>query len=420
VSRPRRIFIGLNEVAGYYASLAAGFRQLGVPCTFLDERGHVFGYEPVSRLARFMQWADRAAEASRRPRRVAKAVARVAVFAWAVLRHDAFVITSGVSFFKGRDLAILRLLGKRVVVVFTGSDHRPAFLNGRLVAELSAAGTVAENGRQLAFVRRAERHANVIVALSSSAQLHRRPFAHLLAVGIPFATGAAGSDQGGFSPDGGVRIVHSPSDPAYKGTDVIRRTVEELGRRHRIEYRELIGRPNSEVLAALAACDFVIDEIYSDTPLARLATEAAYFGKPAITCGYYASEISADLPPGMIPPATFHHPNELAAAVELFVVDAEARAEAGEAVQAFVRREWAPARVAERYLRLLDGPVPEEWLYDPARLRYVHGWGMTEARVAWSVRRTLAIATPEVLGMGGKLAARLRAVAETGSPNAEG
>ena len=40
------------------------------------------------------------------------------------------------------------------------------------------------------------------------------------------------------------------------------------------------------ILAELARCDFVIDQLYSDYPLPGLATEAAWFGKPTVVGGY--------------------------------------------------------------------------------------------------------------------------------------
>ena len=46
------------------------------------------------------------------------------------------------------------------------------------------------------------------------------------------------------------------------------------------------GQPNSVVLEQLARCDFIIDQLYADFPMPGFATEAAWFGKPAVTAGY--------------------------------------------------------------------------------------------------------------------------------------
>lgn len=59
---------------------------------------------------------------------------------------------------------------------------------------------------------------------------------------------------------------------------------------------------NATVLQELQQCDFVIDELYSDVPLAMLATEAAIFGKPVIVGGYYSNNFSPENPDSQIPP----------------------------------------------------------------------------------------------------------------------
>ena len=51
-----------------------------------------------------------------------------------------------------------------------------------------------------------------------------------------------------------------------------------------LEYVEIVGQPNDIVLAEIARSAFVIDQLYSDTPMAGFAAEAARLGKPAIVC----------------------------------------------------------------------------------------------------------------------------------------
>ena len=142
----------------------------------------------------------------------------------------------------------------------------------------------------------------------------------------------------------------------------------------RIEYRELVGQPNHEVLRALRWCDFVVDEVYSDTPMARFATEAAYFGKAAVVGSYAAAlyHVREDPP---LPPSLLCHPDEIEEAIMSLASDASLRGELGLRAQAFVTQQWSPADVAGRLLRLIDGAAPAEWVVQPRDLTYVHGWG---------------------------------------------
>lgn len=38
---PRRVFLGLTEVAGYFGSLREDFEEAGIPAIFIDESGDV-------------------------------------------------------------------------------------------------------------------------------------------------------------------------------------------------------------------------------------------------------------------------------------------------------------------------------------------------------------------------------------------
>ena len=387
-----RIFIGLTEVAGYYRGLERGFRDIGVEARFYDESAHSFGYGRVGFLGRLSS----ATEVARVARsgatravtlaclRAVRLVAHAWLFAWAVVRYDVFIFGGGDTLLRRRELPILRRLGKRIIWVFTGSDHRPPYLNGRWVRsalENSLEPLLREMTETADRVRTAERYADVIVAAASSAQFHRQPFVHFVAIGIPAPNPQVIQASATVFQGKGVRILHCPSDPISKGTSIVRRHVDELCAAGReIDYVEMTGKPNTEVLAALRDCDFVVDELYSDTPMAVFATEAGLFGKPVVVAGYYARQYERDLGSlGEIPPTLFCEPDQAGEAIRLMVDDASFRTELGRRAAEFVCQRWSPTQVALRYLRLIDGDIPAEWWCDPISIDYVMGWGLTEA-----------------------------------------
>jgi hypothetical protein len=330
---------------------------------------------------------------------------RLALLGKVLVGYDVVVLTGGASFFRGLDLPLLRRLGKRIIVVFTGSDHRPPYLNGKMYRTRPTVEVVAETTRIRRFVALAERYATTIIALSSSAQLHRRPFVHFLALGVPFAPSQSPvTRRSPFFTGSGVRILHCPTDVISKGTPTVRAIIEGLRRDGlSIDYVELIGRPHRDVLAALAECDFAIDELLSDSPLARFAVEAAWFGKPAVTAGEYAREILHDLPASLIPPSTFIPPEEVGPIIRRLVDDPDHRVHRGSEVEAFVRGRWNPVAVADRFLTIIEGEVPSEWIYDPACLRYVGGWGLNPDEWQHSVRAVVEASGVESLGVSGPL-----------------
>ena len=398
--RQPRILLGMAETAGYLASLQRGFEEIGCRCHFIDLTEHPFAYGRTAALPGPSRWrvaiTRRLASLPRRSSRrlgwrATTMLVDLLMLGWAIGHADLFVFTGHDSLlWRNLDLPLLRLLRKRVVWVFLGSDHRPPYLNGKRVRESLAAGEsgylqMAERTRAFAtIVRRIERRADVVVAMSASAQLHTRSFVHLLAIGIPHAGEREQPEPPATSrrvPGAPVRVLHSPSDPA-KGSEAIQRCVAGLAADGLpLEYREITGRPHAEVLDAIVDSDLVVDQLYSDSPLAVFATEAGYRGRAAIVGGYYADEIADDVPAELIPPSRFVAPGRLCAAIEELVRDEAGRAAVGTELARFVQERWSPADVARRYLQIAYAVPPAAWLYDPARLRYVHGWGLSEAEI---------------------------------------
>ena len=325
------------------------------------------------------------------------------VFIRAVATCDAFIFAGGETFFRRRDLPLLRLLRKRVIVVFVGSDHRPPYLNGRWVRSISErdmTGLVGEIQVVHDRVRTTELYADVIVASGASAQFHRHPFVQILAVGTPigFQSADVGARQGAWFSGRGVRILHSPSDPASKGTDEVRAAVAAVrADHHEIDYVELSGRPHSEVLSCLRECDLVIDEVYSDAPMGMFAAEAAFFAKPALVTGYYAEVAPTELPADLIPPTLFAMPDRLVPELLRIVADEGLRVDLGQRAQAFLRSNWEPGQVARRYLRPVTGDIPADWLCDPSTIRYLRGYGMPDDVRRQGIRRIIAEAGSDAL-----------------------
>ncbi len=179
-----------------------------------------------------------------------------------------------------------------------------------------------------------------------------------------------------------VHILHAPSRREAKGSDQILRCIEKLkAQGYRINYREMHGVPNSEINRALAECDFVIDQLYSDAPMAGFAAEAASYGKPAIVCGYLGKCVWLDRIP-----TYYCHPHELEGAIKEFITKKDLREKIGLAAREFIQNEWGCKNVARKYVTVFKGSVPSPWMYRPTDIRYVHGWGIKEEELRACLR----------------------------------
>jgi hypothetical protein len=323
------------------------------------------------------------------------ALSRALFLAWALIRFDVFLMGGGSSFFRFRELRLMRLLGRRIVYTFHGTDSRPAWMDGfcQGTSRMSGEPTSHEfsthddittyhrvNEERRDTVRRIERHANVVINAPPQAQLLAKPYVIGLAVGIPVDAVALAEPSGARTHTTTVRVLHSPSFHIGKGTAEIRAAIQRVQQDGiDLEYTEISNRPHMEVRQAIAACDFVVDQVYSDSPMAGFAAEAALAGKPAVVCGYYSAHHEADLAPYMRPPSLYCQPERLEDAIRSLALDSTRREHLGAQAKEFVESNWSPRAVAGRYVMLAAGePVPSEWMYHPEQNQYFLGMGIDD------------------------------------------
>ena len=424
-----RVLIGFREVSGFCRNLRDGLEAAGATATFIDLFEDPRGYGTAARqrgLARLVARLRAARASASGPVRTAlwTALYRGAMsvlFVWAVARYDVFIFRSSNSFFGLRDLPLLKRLGKRVIHVYLGSDSRPSYLNG---AELGPppgrdlrllAGATRDKVRLL---RRVERYADVIVSHPPSSQLHVRPFVSFLALGLPYPA----REEAPPPPAAGdvVQALHAPTDPLGKGSHEIRSAVERLQDAGvPIALREVRGVPNAEVLRAIEESDFVIDQLYSDTPMATFAAEAASRGRPAVVGGYGWDRLRGEIPTDAMPPAQLCQPRELDSAIRQLVEDRAHRLRLGAEALAFVQRRWSPAEVAGRYLQLVTESPPSPWMIDPATIRHVEGAGLSEEQARETIRQLVSQLGSSALALDENPAVREALLGFAGVPPSE-
>jgi glycosyltransferase involved in cell wall biosynthesis len=396
-----RVFIGFGDICGYYSQLEQGLLELGVECTLVNaypDRDYERSTRPIviGRLVESL--GRRRAEAPRGSLRrhawsALQAVSMAVLLAQAVFAFDTFIFSGGTTFFFQRDLRLLKLFKKKVIVVFHGTDSRPPYLNAAVVGtagDVDVPGCLAETRITKDRVRRVDKYADIVVNHSMNAHFHERPIINWLHIGIPFRLSHA--PRRPVSDRNEVHIVHAPTRPGPKGTPQIEQAISRLqARGHRIRFTKLVGRTPDEVLAAIADCDFVVDELFSDTTMASFATEAAAFGKPAVVGLEGFEKLRRYTSNDAIPPAAVCRADQVEATIEKLVVDPEYRIAIGQQARRFLEDRWSVRQVAERFVRLMAHDIPDHWWFDPRQLDYLHGWGLTDRR-AREVLRTLIAA----------------------------
>jgi hypothetical protein len=386
--RSHRISIGPGEVAGYFSKLKAGFEALGIESEHFAFSSNKLEYEESDYFLRtaFIKADKLRSSNNTLLKALGKAfvfTSRAIVFIYAFLRCDAFIFSGFNSFFCFYELPLLKLFGKRILVVYLGSDARPPIFSGKHLDDKSGATTPEqmywEAKSMVGKIKRVEKYADVIVNHTATSQYFSKPFARINALGTPARSTTVPNKNARRRNDNAIRILHAPSRPLAKGSLFFKQIIKELQEEgYRISYVELIGVPNSTVLEALSECDLVLDELYSDAPMAMLAAEAATFAKPVVVGGYYANHYREDNPDIEPPPSLYVQPENIKTALKQLMDDIDYRLSIGAHAQQFVSERWNITKVAGNYLKLISGTHPADWMSSPGALAYYWGWGLSK------------------------------------------
>lgn len=414
-----KVFIGMTEIAGYYNNLAIGLRENGFEVEEFYLSDHTFQYNSGKKTLPFLFKLYRKLRAKRERNGISRfsryfyylseILVSCGFFLWAVSKFDVFVFGYRTSIlYKNSDLRVLRKMNKIVVsVVAHGSESRPPYVNGakRLANGefLSAPDLVMMAQVIEEQMRVIENNSDYVIAAPFTSQYLRKPFINHFHIGLPYKPKTVSVFPGRSKTGKSVRILHSPSKPLAKGTYEIRNAIKSLKiQGYEIDFVEVINQPNSVVIDELQRCDFIIDQLYSDTPLAAFATEAAFYGKPAVVGGYGWELLKKLLPKDVFPPSEICHPDYLEFAVIKLIEDLEYRQQLGARAKSFVSEHWAAKVVAAKFAKIFLGQVSNDWLLDPYSINYVAGVGISEADAKKLVTKVLDHGGEEALHLKGR------------------
>jgi glycosyltransferase involved in cell wall biosynthesis len=376
-----RIFIGNKEVAGIFTFLYFGFKELGIDVSIFLPEQHVYKYQDVRRswIEKILNQLYRFLSQNRKTKIIRdigyyiyefiKFWVHLIYFPYLLIRYDVFIFSSGTTFFWGYDLPIFRLFGKKVIAVFTGSDTRPVYINTYFLQNTPTDILSKKASIQKEKIQELEKYGVISINNPPTAIFHSKPYIKWLNIGIPVKRNFAPTTPKEKSQT--LEILHSPSNSVIKGSKHILESMEKIQSKYKddprkkIKFTLLQGVPNKEVVNYIQRSDFMIDQLYSDTPMAVFASEAAFFGKPSVVGGTYAKDIHHHYDTKDIPPTLYITPDKIDEAIEKMITDNEYRNQLSKATQKFVHENWSPIAVAKKYLKIINNDIPKNWWSDP-------------------------------------------------------
>lgn len=401
-----KIFLAPCEIAGTMERLQNAFSNLGIKSEFfcLSEYKFSDNKKPISkRLKNY--WRYR--EYSRRENNniLIKCLLEIIgefdillLYIYSLYNYNTYIYIYGTSLFNAGQILrniqwieffFLKIFRKKVLMLLCGSDSRAPYCDGGLCENylklsgddesgVSITRLYKETKKQKKKIRMLERYA-VLLDNPASSHFHAKPYINFGYIGIPIDEKEIVNIK--RKEDGRVVLLHAPSVLKGKGTNSVRRVINEIREMGLpVEYIEVSGVPHRVVLEKIAQSDIVVDQVYSDTPMAGLAAEAAVNGVPVIVSGYYA-DYYEEVWGRPIPPSCFCDPTELKGRLIHLIQNKAEREKLGQDAKKFVMNNWISERYAQKYIDIIQDNYPDEWIFKPKNNRYIWGWGMCKEEV---------------------------------------
>lgn len=391
-----KIFIGTVEICGIMAKLNHAYSDMGIDSDMFCLKPYIYAgcNKRIYENPKLVQYFRMSKQISiyRTQKRIAlmrilqivEMLVILKIFIYVLWHYTSFIYLFSQGLFSFNpylnrisflEFLLLKLCNKKTVVICCGSDTRPPYC-GIYKNDITK---LAEETKVIAKrVHMLEKYA-ILIDGPASAYFHKKPFISYNCIGNVVSK----EETVGISKKENSKIVifHAPSSPEVKGSDHIRETIEELKiLGYKVEFIEMSGVAHEVIMEQIHNSDILVDEMYSDFPMAMLDTEAALNAIPVVTCGYYAECYRSDMP-DPIPPTCYIEPSQLKQTLIELINNPEKRKKIGEIEKKFVEDNWLEFNVASKLLRVLNKDVPMDWYYDPNESKYLWGAGCSKEKI---------------------------------------
>ncbi len=388
----KKIFVGPIEIAGYSKNLALGFSELGYSCDHISFEHHKYEYSSNENLPKLIKLSRIFKKHNKIffLNYICILISEIFITLWAILamfKYDVFIFVYGKSLLRfNLDLPILNLFGKTVISNLSfGSEARPPYIDGftnliKNSGELNYQKISRSSRKKSRMIKFHFRYCNYVIGgISSTSQFATEPFINSFMVGFPLAF-KKNVDLFDLNKRSSniISILHAPSHFKGKGTTKILNAIDRLKTKgYSIELKLIQNMPNHEVINAIKNCDFVVDQAYSDTPMAGLVSEAALYEKPSIVGGYGLKYLKNYVSPEFWPPVKECLPDDIEQAIEELILDREQRLKLGFLARKYVIEKRSNIIIARCFLKIINNDISKDWWFDPKDINFTFGAGQT-------------------------------------------
>jgi hypothetical protein len=338
--RDLKIFIGPMEVANIGSILGSALREQGIRVTVVTTGVRPFQSGMKYDVVLYFRHLGPI-------RRRLTSLYYIMKFVW---RHNAFIFLFGNSLLPyNLDLPVLKMLGKKTIMWFLGSDIRhyesleaAAKKAGiKYYVSLDQGAEQKAQKRRLRMIHMVEKYVDHIISSPTFSQLLTREYE---TVHLPMDICNIRYNN---VPNPRPIVIHAPSDDKVKGTSYVVQAVECLKNEgHEFDFHLFRNTSNIKVRETLSEADIAVDQLF--------ATHGGMFAIEAMAAG--CAVLGGNIPEfsGHPPELPIMHtdPDNIYHNLKLLLENPELRRELGEKGRQYVEKYHDSARIANNIIEL--------------------------------------------------------------------
>lgn len=282
----RKVFLGLENIAGIFTSLKKGFEKNGITAEFFSLNEHIYGYKTDKVITYSNNFLLRKFQ-------------KFFLLMKLLVKFDYFIFDSTGSLLPGyKDIKLFRFFGKKTMVIFTGCDIRlpekVAQFKWNPCSDCTDSyknfvGCMLKTKPQK--IKAIEESFDVLVSAEEAAgSLSKKYIPALFPVNIDKFV------YTGSNPGKKLKILHAPSNPEYKGTKYILAAIDKLKTEFDFEFRIIKDVSIEELYKEIENSDLIIDQMLVGF-YGLFSIESMAMGKPVVC--YIRPDIYEKLPTDM-------------------------------------------------------------------------------------------------------------------------
>lgn len=335
----KKVFLGLENIAGIFTSLKKGFEQNGISADFYSLNEHIFGYK----TDKVITYSDNV---------LVRKFQKFFLLLKLLYKFDYFIYDSTGSLLPGfKDVKLFRFFGRKTMVIFTGCDIRlpqkVEQFKWNPCRECTASyknfvGCVLETKPEK--IKNIEDKFDIIVSAEEAAGSLNRKYNPVL-----FPVDIDKFKYTGSNPGKRLRILHAPSHPEYKGTKYVLEAIERLKTEFDLEFKIIQDVKADELYREIENSDLIIDQMLVGF-YGLLSIESMAMGKPVVC--YIRPDILERSPADM--PVINADPDTLQSVLKDILLSPDKLKEIGQRSRKYAEDHHNAKIIAKQFYELLE------------------------------------------------------------------